>query len=337
MRARSGRGPGRVTATSPRPPRRASTSQSPKRARPGTGSCTGSGRGSVRRARVKRSVPYSTTARSPPPRSSDLRASLAEREDLVELAGAEHAVRRRRARAARAGARPAGCSRRAASDTAGPAAQLPPALPSTTASSTSASSRSCRAVSAIVRSAAGDSSRSASITSCRTRARAKRRSAFDGSSRHSSPRARRYSRTSSRVTPSSGRTSRPRRGSHPVQRPRPRRDGQAVENGLGLVGGGVRRGVVARGEVARRARSGRRAHAPGGSLPRCSARTCSTVSGTPSSLAELSARAPRRLRLRRAARSSRAARRLARRAARATSSSATESPPPDTITSSGSP
>ena len=97
-----------------------------------------------------------------------------------------------------------------------PARPRAPSRPrSTTPSSTSASSRSCLAVSAIVRSAPGDSSRSASITSWRTRARAKRRSAFEGSSRHSSPRARRYSRTSSRVTPSSGRTSRPRRGDIP--------------------------------------------------------------------------------------------------------------------------
>ena len=58
-----------VTLTSPGAPGMASTSQSPKRARPGTGSVTGSG-AAASRARVKRIVPYSTTALSPPPRSS---------------------------------------------------------------------------------------------------------------------------------------------------------------------------------------------------------------------------------------------------------------------------
>ena len=190
--------------------------------------------------RLKRSVPYSDTARRPPPRSSDLlprspraRISSTSRVERVRPASSRSTSRRT------AG----GCSRRAASNTAGP----PPSsftASATTASSTSASSRSCLTVSAIVRSAAGESSRSASITSWRTRARAKRRSAFDGSSRHSSPRARRYSRTSSRVTREQ-RTHQPaatRR--HPVQCARSRRDGKAVENGLRLVGGGVSGGVV---------------------------------------------------------------------------------------------
>src|ERR671922_2965925 len=59
------------TATSPGADRVASTSQLPKRTCPGIASVTGSGAGAASPARVKRSVPYSATARRPPPRSSD--------------------------------------------------------------------------------------------------------------------------------------------------------------------------------------------------------------------------------------------------------------------------
>ena len=98
----------------PRPPSRRSGRGRARRARPGAG-------GPASAARVKRSVPYSATARRPPPRSSDFVPRCPERQDLARLARAEHAAGAPRpasaapAAGARAGARAA---RRG--DTAGP-------------------------------------------------------------------------------------------------------------------------------------------------------------------------------------------------------------------------
>ena len=68
-------------------------------------------------------------------------------------------------------------------------------------------------------SAAGWSARSAGSTSARMRPRAE--AGFDASSRQASPRAAQCAAVSSRVTPSSGRTSRPSRAAMPSSARRP--------------------------------------------------------------------------------------------------------------------
>ena len=123
------------------------------------------------------------------------------------------------------------------------------------------------------------------------------------SSRQASPRSRQYAAVSSRVTPSSGRTSRPERAGIPSSARRPGRGGEPVEHGLDLVGrgvaGGDRRRAASRSRRARSAPS--RAHAC--TLPRRRAGAARRASGTPSRAH--SARAVRLVgvRLRRAGRS----------------------------------
>jgi len=211
-----------ASSASPPLPIAADTSQSPKRALPGTSSLAGRG-GGASGSRVKRNVPYSATARRPSPRSSEAlpprsprcrMASAWSRDRAYDPPEAASARRRRTSRA-----RPGGNSR--SSPMAGARSPRRASASSTAASSTSASSRSSRLVSTIERSADGLSSLSAGSTSSRTRARAKRGSAFDTSSTHSSPRAVQCARVSSRVAASSGRTSRPRRGSMPSSARRP--------------------------------------------------------------------------------------------------------------------
>ena len=78
--------------------------------------------------------------------------------------------------------------------------------------------------------------------------------ALDESSRHDSPRARQCASVSSRLTSSSGRTSRPSSRAHPEQRAPARRRREPVEHRLGLVAHRVpgRDPRAARGREARR-------------------------------------------------------------------------------------
>ena len=135
------RGPGRHT-----------TSQAPKRQRPGTGSAAGSG-GAASRSRRKRTTPYSATARTPPPTSTaplpprcgealDLRASVGAQRNgraggLLRQAPQHQAPQRGAARRPGAPPRPpAAC----------PPAPARPSASSTACSRTACSSRSCAAV-----------------------------------------------------------------------------------------------------------------------------------------------------------------------------------------------
>ena len=250
---------------------RASTSQSPKRARPGTASSTGAG-GSASAARREPKRPV----------LGDRPEAAAEVERLRPLRsrapGASSSSRRARAASApgQRGAAPgrwsaAELAQRVERTRAGP----PPSSSSasaTAASSTSASSRSWRAVSAIVRSAAG-----------RQLAQRVEHVVADAGAREAAVGVRgvlaplepagaqvvahlvaRHLQQRPHEPPAARR--------HAVQRPRAGRDGQPVQHRLRLVGCGVGGGVVAVGEPARRASSARRARAPGGCPRRAASR-----------------------------------------------------------------
>ena len=195
------------------------------------------------RARAEAQRAAATSARSPPPTSSAPPSrARAPRPARWPIAGAEaarvavgqpldDASRRARGGSARAW-RPAGRPRSASAV-------------STTSSSTAASSRS---------SASG----AQHVGLGRRVQRAQRRQQLaahavagelgrvvEASSRHASPRAAQCAAVSSRVTPSSGRTSRPSRAAIPSSARRPGEAGEPVEDGLDLVGRGVAGGDVA--------------------------------------------------------------------------------------------
>src|SRR3954453_19485921 len=165
----------------------------------------------------QRRTPPSTTARAPEPRSS------------APSPSARISPRRPGARAHRSPVAPSASRRTTSRASArGSAARCSTAIwsrparaVSTTMSRTSASSRRSSAVRTTLRSAAGWTARSAGTRSPRTRPRAYTREAFVASSRHPRPRARHHSAVSSRVTPSSGRTSRPERAGIPSSARRP--------------------------------------------------------------------------------------------------------------------
>ena len=223
--------------------RRSAAPSAPNAARPGTASATG---------RRRRS----------PPRGPRLEAQHAVLDDRahaaadVELRAAAAAARaraaRRRARRspptgapAASSARRITTSRASAGGSARQARERDPARarrarrrrPRRAPRPRRAGARRCAAGCA---SAAGCTARSSGEQPWRTRPRAKRAaSSLELSSRQRSPRARQWAAVCSRVTASSGRTSRPSRGAIPSSARRPGRGGEAVENGLDLVGGGV--------------------------------------------------------------------------------------------------
>ena len=245
-RARSARAPSRSAASVTSPPARARASQLPvaeARAarhreldRVAAPAASGARREAQRAVLRHRAQPAAEVERLRLPRSPSARisSSSARGERTAAAPAREPAQHEPRARpaAARAGPRATPRARRRAP----PAPRRPrrPAPPPRRAAGAP--------VSAIVRSAAGLSSRSASSTSWRTRARAKRRSTFEGSSRHSSPRARQVvahllARHLRAAAAPAARAAAPSRAAPAT----PGRHGQAVEHGLGLVGGGVRR------------------------------------------------------------------------------------------------
>ena len=181
-----------ASVTSPPAPSAASTSQSPKRARPGTGRLDGLGRRGVRGARVKRSVPYSATARRPPPRSS---ADAAAGSPSARISSASRARAERGSPAARSASRRSTRRReRRAAARAAPSSGIAGPPPSSCerlvhrGSSTSASSRSWRA--GLGDRALGRGAQLAQRRRAPRGARARARSggsAFEASSRQSRP------------------------------------------------------------------------------------------------------------------------------------------------------
>ena len=323
-RARAERAGG--TATSPgasRPPPRPPSRRSARA--PGTGSSTGSGGASSARAR-KRSVPYSATARSPPPRSSDCVPPVAERQHLVGLAAtaARSPAAARPARAAPAARSAGGSARSASSATAGP----PPSSASASVHGARRAPRPRRAAGAPSRRSCarppGASSRSAGSSSC---AHARAREAGVGVRRVLAPLEAARAAVLARLLAGdleqrAHQPPAPRL--HAEQRPPAGRDGQPVEHGLGLVGRGVGGGVVAGGQPLGQRGSGRRGPAPAG----CRASGSSTRSTAQRHAEPLAQRAAERLvvrRPRRAGRSSRAARDTCAPSRSATSSRQTES------------
>ena len=203
------------STASPPSPRCASTSQSPNRTPPGIGSVTAPA-AAASGPRAKRTWPYSTTARTPPRDVELVGALVGQPQDLASARGRhgrageprEHQPRERQ-RARRAGRRAPARGRAAR------ARRRRPPRPAPARREGGARSRRCCA-----RRPGSARADAASPPASHARARNRCRRSL-GSSRHSSPRSRHQARVSSRVTSSSGRTSRPRRGSIPSSARRP--------------------------------------------------------------------------------------------------------------------
>ena len=245
------RAPTAAASTRPRRPgaRAASTSQAPKRTLPGTASSTGS---AARASRAEREAHRSVLGHRPQAAAEVERATaLVGRARAPPRRRARERVAARRPRARRGGGAPAARSARAERGErggvdGGPAAER----------SSAASTARCRAprprraagrtVSAIVCSALR-----ARAPAARRAARAARARARSGGRCWTGPRATGgRGRGSGRASRAAGHgEQRPHEpaapGAIPQQRAPAGRDGQPVEHGLGLVGGGVGGGVVA--------------------------------------------------------------------------------------------
>ena len=170
----------------------------------------------------KRNVPYSATAESPAPRSSERvpappranTASASTRETAWGSPIACSASSRRTSRESPAGSRATRRAPRWGPLRAPPARSRPCSrAPPTRRAAETRSRRSCAPPRGQGKQDGQDS--------WRTRARAKRRSSFEASSRQRSPRSQQYARVSSLVTCRRGLTSLPRRGSIPSSARRP--------------------------------------------------------------------------------------------------------------------
>ena len=236
----------------PSPPDRASTSQSPKRTRPGSGSAPAAAAAGARRSAR---APYSTTARSPLPDVERHRAAA-----LAPARAARSARTGAPAQAARSTSRPsAGRQRRDLRPRSSVSArQQRVERLRLVAQQAARSPRSSAPPPGAIRSSSGSSS-------WRTRARVKRGSAFDGSVAPVEPVRRGSSASvSARVMPSSGRTSRPRRGAIPSSARAPGRGARAASAPSRPGRRACGRSRSRRRRAAPPARSAPRARAPGG-------------------------------------------------------------------------